>query len=387
MRLVLALLLYSIPSYAASTFVEAGFEHFYNLEFDQALDDFESAVEQNPEDPELRNHVAQTVLFRELFRSGALESELVTGSNPFVRRRIEPTPGAEEQFLSAIDRAMALAEARLKTNADDVGAHYALGVSYGLRSNYRFLVRKAWLDALRDATEARKQHDRVLELDPGNVDAEMIRGAHEYVIGSLPWYYRMLGFVVGFRGDKSGGVETLERVAREGEKNRNDAKILLCAIYRRENRPGDAVPLLNDLIADYPRNYILRLELVQMYSDLGEKEQGLQVAEGMLRLHREGAPGYAKLPVERILFARGTLLFWYRDLEQALDDFRRVTASPEDLDLNTEALAWLRLGQTNDLLGRREDAIEAYRRLIGVAPESDRAPEARRYLRRPYRRE
>jgi len=387
MRLALALLLYSVPAHAASAVVEAGFDHFYNLEFDQALDDFESAVEQNPEDPELHNHVAQTVLFRELFLSGALESELVTGSNPFVRRRIEPTPGAEEQFLSAIDRAMTLAEARLKTNADDVGAHYALGVSYGLRSNYRFLVRKAWLDALRDATEARKQHDRVLELDPGNVDAEMIRGAHEYVIGSLPWYYRMLGFVVGFRGDKPGGVETLERVAREGEKNRNDTKILLCAIYRRENRPGDAVPLLNDLIADYPRNYILRLELVQMYSDLGEKEQGLQVAEEMLRLHQEGAPGYAELPVERILFARGTLLFWYRDLEQALDDFRSVTSNPKDLDLNTEALAWLRLGQTNDLLGRREDAIEAYRRLIEVAPESDRAPEAKRYLRRPYRRE
>jgi len=387
MRLALVILLLSSSPIAAETLVEKGFDHFYNLEYDAALAAFEQAIEQDPGDPSLHNHVAQAVLFRELFRLGALESELVTGSNPFVRRRLEPTPAAEQRFNAAIDRAMALAEARLQRNDDDVEAHFALGVSHGLRSNYRFLVRKAWLDSLRDATAARKQHERVLDLDPDNVDALFVRGAHEYVVGSLPWYYRMLGFVVGFRGNKREGIETLEFVAQEGEKNRNDAKILLCAIYRRELRPGDAVPLLGDLTGDYPRNYILRLELVQMYSDLGDKNRGLDVAEEMLRLHREGAPGYGDLPLEKILLARGTLLFWYLDLGQALDDFLLATAGAENLDLNSEALAWLRLGQTQDLLGQRQEAILAYRRVLEAAPESDRAGEVRRYLRWPYRRD
>jgi len=33
-----------------------------------------------------------------------------------------------------------------------------------------------------------------------------------------------------------------------------------------ENQPGKAIPLVQDLIRRYPRNYLLRLELAQMYS-------------------------------------------------------------------------------------------------------------------------
>ena len=70
---------------------------------------------------------------------------------------------------------MALAQARLQTNPRDTGALYALGVSYGLRGNYDFLVRKAWRDALSDATAARKAHTRITEIDPANIDARMVQ--------------------------------------------------------------------------------------------------------------------------------------------------------------------------------------------------------------------
>jgi tetratricopeptide (TPR) repeat protein len=175
-------------------------------------------------------------------------------------------------------------------------------------------------------------------------------------------------------------------VAREGNLNRDDAGILLCAIYRRERRPEDAVPLLEELIPRFPRNYILRLEMVQMHSDLGNKEEALAVIRDMQELKRSGAPGYADLPAEKIMFSRGTLLFWYRDLDQALEDFKRVTAKTGELDLNTEVLAWLRLGQTHDLLRQRKQAIAAYRHVIRIAPDSARAKQSRRYLRTPYKR-
>ena len=90
--------------------------------------------------------------------------------------------------------------------------------------------------------------------------------------------------------------------------------------------------------------------------------------------------------LEKILFARGTLLFWYRDYDQALADFQRVTGKAHEFDLNTEVLAWLRTGQIRDLLGQRQQAVAAYQKLLAIAPGSERADEARRYLRRPYRR-
>src|SRR3712207_4962488 len=63
-----------------------GFDHFYNLEYDQALAEFEKLVAAEPSNPNFQNHIAQVVLYREMLRGGALESELVSGTNPFITR-------------------------------------------------------------------------------------------------------------------------------------------------------------------------------------------------------------------------------------------------------------------------------------------------------------
>ena len=78
---VLALL--ASPLGAQQTLIEEGFNHFYNLDYDQAIAAFERAIAHNPASPDLHNHLAQTLIFREMFRNGALESELVSGSNSF----------------------------------------------------------------------------------------------------------------------------------------------------------------------------------------------------------------------------------------------------------------------------------------------------------------
>jgi tetratricopeptide (TPR) repeat protein len=90
--------------------------------------------------------------------------------------------------------------------------------------------------------------------------------------------------------------------------------------------------------------------------------------------------------MEKIYFARGNIQFWYRDLDQALENIRKAAARADHLDLNTGVLALMRLGQIYDLKGRRQEAIQAYRRAIAYAPESDAAKESRRYLTTPYRR-
>ncbi|HET8548579.1 MAG TPA: hypothetical protein VFL57_11265, partial [Bryobacteraceae bacterium] len=149
-----------------------GFDHFYNLEYDDALREFQSAVAADPNDPSRHTHVAQTVLYRELFRAGALESELVSRGNAFLRRpNVNPRPESAKLFETHIGKAMELANARLREDANDRNALYALGVAHGLRANYNFLVRKGWMDSLRDATTGRKAHNRVTELDPKFIDA------------------------------------------------------------------------------------------------------------------------------------------------------------------------------------------------------------------------
>jgi epoxyqueuosine reductase len=372
---------------AADAPVSPGYDHFYNNEFDQALEVFERDLKVHPEDPQMFNHVAQGILYREMLRSGALESQLVSGNNPFLRRpKMEISEQNRQRFALCFNQAIAISAAQLGRNPNDLDALAALSVAHGLKSNYLFLVEKSWVDSLKEATAARKANERIRELDPKDVDAKLVYGLNEYVVGSLPFYMRALGFIGGFHGDREDGIRQLELVAKQGLRNRYDAQVLLAAIYRRERDPRKAIPLLKELAGRFPRNHLFRLEQVQMYSDAGDKSSALAVLAEVENLRRTGAAGYANLNAEKILYFRGNLLFWYNDLPGALADLRQVTQKAADLDLNTAVLAWLRLGQVQDLQGHHSEALLAYREAIKAAPKSEAAAEAKAYMESPYRR-
>jgi tetratricopeptide (TPR) repeat protein len=373
-------------AWAEDPLVERGFGHFYNLEYDEAIADFRSAIAAQPGDPEMHNHLAQTIVFQEMYRNGALESELVSGTNSFLRRpKLNPAPQTEQSFLSEVAKAMALAQARIDRNPKDTTALYALGIAYGLRSNYYWVVKKAWRDSLRDATAARRLHARVEAIEPGNVDARLVEGLHDYIIGSLPWTWRTFGFLFGIRGDKELGIRLVQDVAAHGSTNRFDAQIFLCALYRRENQTRRAVPIVEDLIRRFPRNYLLRLELSQMYSMAGDKTDALAAVEKVAELKDQHAAGYDRVPWDKIYYQQGTIEFWYGELDHALGHLQQVAGAAE-IDLNTGVYTYLRIGQIYDLQRRRAQAIEAYRKAIAYAPEADGAQEARKYLETPYRR-
>src|SRR2546425_6334169 len=113
---------------------DSAFNHFYNLEYNQAIAELEKGLAGDPNSVALHNYLAQCIQFREMFKVGALESELVTGNNSFLRRpKIETTAEIEKRFFDEIQKAVNLAEARLKSNPKDTKALYGLGVTYGLR--------------------------------------------------------------------------------------------------------------------------------------------------------------------------------------------------------------------------------------------------------------
>jgi tetratricopeptide (TPR) repeat protein len=382
------LALLAIPSaQAQDPLVSEGFDHFYNLEYKQAIADFTSETGHHPDDPAAWNHLAQAILYRAMYRSGALESELVTGSNPFLRReKVKVTPDENQQFDDAIAKALSLCETRLQSNPQDPGALYALGVTHGLRANYNFLVRKAWMDALHDATRANRAHKQLMQLEPDNVDARLIPGIYDYVVGSLSWGYRFLGRFAGFRGNRARGIQTLQTVAQDGTLDRLDAQILLAAIYRRERRPDFAIPLVRSLIVQFPRNYLLHFELVQMYGDLGDREKGEAEIARIWKLHRDQAPGFCDLPPEKIDFLEGNFLFWNHELDQARTHLQKAAANADVLDLNTGIMSWMRLGQIDDLQLHHPLALAAYQRAVAMAPASEVARESKSYMANPYRR-
>jgi len=63
------------------------FEHFYNSDYDLAIQDFEKTQKAHPDDPFATNHLLEAVLVREIDREGALNAELYLVLNSCTRKR------------------------------------------------------------------------------------------------------------------------------------------------------------------------------------------------------------------------------------------------------------------------------------------------------------
>ena len=129
-------------------------------------------------------------------------------------------------------------------NPKDTDALYARGVARGFRSMYMGMAEKSWISAVRSAMAARRDHERVLELDPSYVDAKMTVGIHNYIIGSLNWAGRAAVALVGVTGNKQKGLDYLREVSRSHGTSSEDATLALSLFLRREQRYSEALELV-----------------------------------------------------------------------------------------------------------------------------------------------
>jgi len=116
----------------------------------------------------------------------------------------------------------------------------------------------------------------------------------------------------------------------------------------------------------------------------GDKVHGLEAVEEAARMKRAHAPGFDGMPWEKIYYQEGSIQFWYRDEDQALENLQKVVAGIENVDLNTGAYAYLRIGQIYDMTHRRPQAVEYYKKAIAYEPQADGAAQSRKYLSTPY---
>jgi tetratricopeptide (TPR) repeat protein len=240
--------------------LDDAFDHFYNLDYDRSIQEFEKVLDRRPTDPSAVNHLLSTILMCELYRMGAMNSGEYANDSFIGQAHRTADPKVKERIKQLVDRAESLEEQQLKSNPNSVDALYARGVTRAQFALYTALVERAWFSALRNAVGARRDHERVLELDPNYVDAKLVVGTHNYVTGSLPWSVKAAVALVGLSGTKEKGLEYLRQVAESSGENSVDAKVVLSLFLRREHRYDEARDIMHDLAARYPRNYLFPLE-------------------------------------------------------------------------------------------------------------------------------
>ncbi len=360
----------------------SGFEHFYNMEYDAAIRDFEAVLQKHPDDPFAVNHLLTAVLFKELYRIGALDTEIYANDSFLTARQFAVDPQARARVRELTDRSLALCEARLKQNPNDVDALYARGVARGLRSTGMGLLDKSWFAALRSALGARKDHERVLELDPNYTDAKMVVGVHNYVLGSLSWAVKAAAAVIGISGNKQKGLQYLYDAAAGGGEASVDAKIALSLFLRREQRYPESIQVVGGLMQDYPRNFLVALEYANLLNAAGHGPEAIAAYRKLLIAGRDGT--YADARLEQAAYMLGEALRGQNDFQGAADAFESVTDYPR-IEPELSERAELAAGQMYDVLLKRDLALKKYQQVISGNKQSWRADQARKYMKQPYR--
>jgi tetratricopeptide (TPR) repeat protein len=362
--------------------VDVAFDHFYNMDYDRSIQDFEKVLERRPNDPFAVNHLLTTILMRELYKMGAMNSGEYANDSFVGEAHRSADPKVKERIKQLVGRAETLEEQELKANPDNVDAIYARGVTRAQFAVYTALVERAWFSALRNAVGARHDHERVLELDPNYVDAKLVVGTHNYVTGSLSWSVKVAVALVGLSGTKEKGLEYLQQVANSNGENSVDAKIVLSLFLRREHRYDEARGLMHDLAARYPRNYLFPLEEANLLRASGHMQEAAAEYRRVWQSGREGK--YGTLHYELAAWGLGELLRSQKDYSGAASAYELVSEAP-DPDPETLQKANLAAGEMYDLLQKRDLAMKKYQIVLAENGSSPPAEKAREHIREAYR--
>ena len=360
----------------------SAFDHFYNLDYDRAIQDFQQVLERHPDDPFAVNHVLTGIMFRELYRMGALNTADYSNDSFIGKIHQEPDPRVKEEIKALVNRATLLEEKRLQANPNDIDALYARGVTRAQFSTYTALMEHAWFSALRNAVGARRDHERVLELSPGYTDAKLIVGAHNYVMGSLPWAVKAAVSVVGLSGSRDKGLDYLRGAANGHGETSTDAKILLALFLRRERRFDESLEIIRGLIPAYPRNVLLALEEGNLERSLGRDQEAAVTYRMIWQSGKEGRYGAAHY--EAAALNLGELLRSQKDYAGAATAYEQVSEISRP-DPEVLQKANLGAGEMYDLLEKRDLALKKYQAVIASNAGSPPAETARKYMKERYR--
>jgi hypothetical protein len=363
--------------------VREAFEHYYNLDYPGAIERFERVKAAHPGDPMPTALLLDAVVFQELYRQDLLDTTFyandgfLTGHHATVE-----DPKTRDRIMGLADEAIKEADWRLGKNPNDVDALYARGWTRALECTYLAMVQRGFGAGFRLATKAKDDDMRVLELDPDYVDAKLVVGVYEYVVGALPWPFKLLIGFAGITGSKSRGLEMLNDAGKRGVITSVEARTTTALFLRREAKYKEAIEVVRGLKREYPHDFLFCLEEANLRKDDGE---GMAAVDAYREVLADNAkPGYFySARMELAYFGLGDALRGQRHYGEAAQAYEQAAWTP-NVGPELKIRSLVDAGECRDLNGERQLAVRDYQAAIATGPETSRAGTARRYLRNAY---
>lgn len=360
-----------------------GFDEFYNLDYDKAIHSFEAAQAAHPGDPFAVNHTLSGVIFKELYRIGALDTEAYASDSFLDKKLLQPLdPKVRDRVKELTDQALALEQAQLDKNPNNLDALYARGATRALNASYNGMANKAWFAALRSAVAARHDNEHVLELDPNYLDAKVVVGTHLYILGSLSWPVKVAASMAGLSGNKQKGLDYLRQATKSNHPEvANDAKIILALFLRREQRYSEALQVVDSIQSSFARNFLVATEYAHLLNAAGHGPEAIAAYRKVLAGCRNNS--YNQCRIEIPAYGLGEAMRGQRDYPGAAEAYELAASNARDPEFRQRAT--LAAGQMYDLLQRRDNAMEKYKAVIAANSASYSADMARHYMKVAYK--
>jgi tetratricopeptide (TPR) repeat protein len=364
--------------------VREAYEHFYNLDYPGAVERFERIHEAHPGDPQATALLLNAMIFQELYRLDLLDTTFYANDGFLTgRHATEEDPKARDRILELADEAIHEADARIEHNPNDIDALFARGWVRSLKCAYIAMVERAYGAGFRLATKAKDDEERVLQLDPDYVDAKLVTGVYQYVVGALPWPFKLMIGFAGITGSKTRGLEMLKDAGNRGVITRIESRTVIALFLRREAKYKEAIEVVRGLKSLYPRDFLFCLEEANLSRDDGE---GMVAVEAYRKIIAESArPGYfAQAQLELAYFGLGDALRGQRHFGEAAEAYEQA-AGTKNVGPELKIRSLLAAGECRDMNDERQLAVKDYQAAIDAGPNTSRADTARKRLRNPYR--
>ena len=384
------ILLYAVSAAATAVdprqLYEQSSNALYNLDFDTAERGYETLTHDFPDNPDYWNALASAIWLKITFQQQKLNLESFSGRTSFgtADSRDNLDPADEKRLRDTVSVALSKADAVLKKNPNDVHALYAKGVAEATLASFEGTVKRSYTSGLGNANAAKKLHQQVLKLDPDFDDARLSIGTYDYVLGSVPTFIRIgLGLFGITTAGKDAGIQQLETAAAKGKNSQTEARMILSVIYSRERRYDDALRMMSQLHANYPRNFLFELAQASTYNKMKRWDDADRIYQQVLTKIHSSTDGYDRVRVERVYYLLGNNDIQAEQFERAIEDFSRVT-SGKNAAPDEKAGAHIWIGKILDSKRDRQQAVQQYEAVLGLNCSPDLRAEALKYKQRPF---
>lgn len=363
--------------------VRAGYEKFYNLDYDGALRLFDDVSRAHPQEPMAWDYILMATIFRELYLQDLLDTTYYAHDSFLSSKRDVPVaPQVRARIESLTNKVVSMCDQRIAQNPSDKNAYFARGYARGMHAAFITLADHSFASAAHQGLQARNDSERVLKLDPQYVDAKMAIGLQQFAVAALPRFLRMMVGIIGVSGSKEQGLNLLRDAGAHGVVTSVESRTALSLFLRHDARYPEALAVQRGLAEQYPHDYLFRLEVANLMKDGGQGMAAVYEYEAVLA---DGAKkGYFVDPrLQMAYFGLADTQRGQNMVKEAAANYLLAAQQPNCSDWLRKR-AQLNAGEMFDLLHDRAQAVKMYQMAASPGGDQSQADAARKYLRNAY---